>query len=163
MIKAEVTGLRELTAKLQKIGKGATKVARKMATKGSQILAKEIKRRAPIGQSLIGNKKGKLVAAKLLKKSIGSKVKVYRGIAVGIIGPRKGFRTQIGVRIRGKNKGQPYYQDPAKIAHLVESGHGGPHAAPAHPFQGPSFKVVESSIRSAMLDAGQKGIEDLVR
>jgi HK97 gp10 family phage protein len=50
----------------------------------------------------------------LLRKSLGRKVKSYRGGAVitGIIGPRKGFRTMInGV-----------FVNPVKYAHLVEYG-----------------------------------------
>jgi HK97 gp10 family phage protein len=96
----------------------------------------------------------------LLKKSLGRKIKKYRGsrVVVGIVGPRTGFKRQIGTRTRGPNAGQPVYEDPAKIAHLVELGHGGPHPAPPHPFMRPAF----DSSQSAALDAAQGAVTAVV-
>jgi HK97 gp10 family phage protein len=52
-----------------------------------------------------------------LKKSIGRKVKGYRGgaVVVGLVGPRRGFRITLP---DGRTV------DPAKYAHLVEYGRG---------------------------------------
>ncbi len=62
-----------------------------------------------------------------LKKSLGSKVKSYSRTktSVAIIGPRTGFRKQIGVYVKGGKKhhaGEPIIIDPVKYAHLVEKG-----------------------------------------
>lgn len=71
-----------------------------------------------------------------MRKAIG--VKAYtskRGAAVAVIGPRRGFKIQVGTRTDGR----PIFHDPANIAHLVEYGHGGPHPAPPHPFMRPAW------------------------
>lgn len=72
-----------------------------------------------------------------LKKSLGMKRKLYRrsGTIVAIVGPRTGFRAVVN--------GKPH--DPAKIAHLVELGHAGPHAASAKPFLRPAMDETAQS------------------
>jgi HK97 gp10 family phage protein len=64
-----------------------------------------------------------------LKKSLGFKPRTYKTGVFAIVGPRSGFRTMVD--------GRPH--DPKKIAHLVELGHAGPHAAQAKPFLRPAF------------------------
>lgn len=76
-----------------------------------------------------------------LRKSYGRKVKKYGSKVVGLVGARKGFRVQIGVRVRGKHKGQPIFADPTKYDHLVEFGHGGPSPARAYPHLRPAIDV----------------------
>ncbi len=52
--------------------------------------------------------------SKLIRKSLGRKVKTYKNGPVGIVGPRKGFATVVnGEKV-----------DPANIAHLLEGGRG---------------------------------------
>src|SRR5690348_17333966 len=87
-----------------------TKAARKANRKGvaaaSRLLAKKAKGRVHRGHGGVPG---------LLKKSIGSKTKTYRGsgVTVGIIGPRKGF---LHVLKGGKRV------DPVKYAHIEENG-----------------------------------------
>ncbi|HJZ57304.1 MAG TPA: HK97 gp10 family phage protein [Gemmataceae bacterium] len=54
--------------------------------------------------------------SKLLRKSLGRRVRVYRNsrVVVGIIGPRRGYRVEVNGR----------WVNPAKYAHLVEYGRG---------------------------------------
>lgn len=81
------------------------KVARKALKAGVNEVTKNVLWDA---KSLVPKRTG------LLRKSLGRKVKSYRGgaIIVGIIGPRRGFRTVYnGVPI-----------NPVKYAHLVEYG-----------------------------------------
>jgi HK97 gp10 family phage protein len=56
----------------------------------------------------------------LLYKSLGRKVKVYRGrnIVVAVVGARTGFRQQVGTR----KDGTPIFANPVKYLHLVELG-----------------------------------------
>lgn len=70
---------------------------------------------------------------KLLKKSLGRKVKTYRKklVQVGVVGVRKHMRGKRGQRVRTDKwrirvgtdaQGKAIYQDPIKYAHLVERG-----------------------------------------
>lgn len=81
------------------------KIARKALQDGINEATKDVLASA---KSLVPRRSGQL------RKSLGRKVKSYRGgaVVVGIVGPRKGFR----VEYRGK------MIDPAKYAHLVEYG-----------------------------------------
>lgn len=88
--------------------------------------------------------------AGLYKRAMGSKVKVYRnGVVIVVVGARRGFKKQIGVRKRGKNKGQPVFYDPAKIAHLIERGtkrsRARPHLRPA--LDDTRSRVIDNTIR----------------
>lgn len=81
----------------------------------------------------------------LLKKSLGAITRKYpRNSAVlTILGARSGFSATSG---RTTKDGKEQVHVPAKIAHLVELGHGGPHAAPAHPFLRPAFDGQKASM-----------------
>lgn len=71
------------------------------------------------GKIILRAAKGKVrKKSGLLKKSLGRKVKVYRGTgtAVAIVGPRTGFRETVQ---RGNRQ---MLSDPVKYAHLVELG-----------------------------------------
>src|SRR5262249_3315811 len=105
---------------------------------------------------------------RILRKSLGFKVRTYGDKVVGIIGPRTGFRTIVGYRTYGKDGTRlgvrervkkPIYEDPAKIAHLVEFGHGGPHPAPAHPFLRPAFDGTKKEAQDTVTDETWKEIE----
>lgn len=85
---------------LEKLGRaGANRVVRKAVSKAIQPLAKDLKQSVP-------------VRTKLLKRSIGRKVKSYRasGVTAGVAGPRRGF----GTTIQGRRR------DPVRYAHVVE-------------------------------------------
>lgn len=71
------------------------------------------------------------VESGLLRKSLGVKVKSYsNGSVIAVIGPRKGFRQEVGIvggrAVRGKramNKARrTLVRNPVKYAHLVELG-----------------------------------------
>lgn len=103
-MRATIAGLKALNAKLKSLEQtAATRVGRRAVSKGVSVVNKGAKRRAP-------------EKSKLLKKSIGQKVKVYRGskVVVGVVGPRVGFATTVG----GKKV------DPVKYGHIAEKGHG---------------------------------------
>ena len=120
--RVEVRGLEESFARLREQAKQVQqKVLRSAVGKATRVMLKGQKRRVPVE---VGRDELSRARSKRLKKSLGVKVKTYRasGVIVGLIGPRRGFREQVGVRTRGKNVGQPVYYDPAKTAHLVEKG-----------------------------------------
>lgn len=101
----------ELPPKLQK------KWGRRGVAKAARLMVKAAKAKCPIrtGQ---------------LKKSLGFRPRTYKTGVFAVIGPRGGFQT-VG--------GDGRKHDPKKIAHLVEMGHGGPHAAEAKPFLRPAM------------------------
>ena len=137
-----VAGLRTLQSRIQR------RVCRKACLEGSQALNKRAKSLCPrritfqtksIDGKRVKKHRGEFTIAVsipgllssiqtydggLLRKSLGYKVKTYTktGTAVAVCGPRKGFREQIGVVSRGKDKGKPIFADPQKYAHLVENG-----------------------------------------
>ena len=129
------------------------KVLRKAVGVASRKLAKAVRSGIPIRTGI-------------LKKSIGSKVKIYKktGAVVGVIGARKGFRQQIGTykQDSGKSaryphkKGDPVFANPVNYLHLVELG----------TFRTRAFKVLENTtnamkptIRAEMIKAINKGLK----
>jgi HK97 gp10 family phage protein len=108
--------LHDLPVKVQK------KIGRRAIAKAARKLVKAAKARVPMRSGQ-------------LKKSIGYRPRTYKSNVVAIVGPRKGFATTVD----GKR------HDPAKIAHLVELGHGGPYAAEAKPFLRPAMDSTTQS------------------
>lgn len=114
-LKFKTTGVPELLKALQEIDK---KVAKRALTKAVREAAKPILKAA---------KANVAVDTKTLKKSLGVKVKVYKGGSgvVGLVGIRKDKK---GKPIKHKRKvgttkaGKDIYQDPTKYGHLVEFG-----------------------------------------
>jgi len=98
----------------------------------------------PIVKAAKANARRTKTGRKLLAKSIGQRSKSYTATQtiVTVIGPRWGFKQEVGRTGAGK----AIYEDPAKIAHLVEHGHvlaiGGNVVGhvPAHPFLRPAFE-----------------------
>lgn len=113
------------------------KHARRGVSKAARILVKAAKTKCPkdTGQ---------------LRKSLGFKPKTYKTGVIAIVGPRTGFRIVINDK--------PH--DPAKIAHLVEGGHGGPHTAPAHPFLRPAMDETSQSNMQLIADEIRKGLAE---
>jgi len=126
-----IAKLNQLPVKLQK------KHSRAAIAKAARRLVKAAKEKCP-------KRSGQL------KKSLGFKPRTYKSGVYAIVGPRSGFRT---VDDNGR------VHDPAKIAHLVEFGHGGPHAAEAHPFLRPAFDATVKSNTTLIADELRKGIE----
>lgn len=97
---------------------------------------------------------------KLLRKSIGKKVKVYKsGVAVCVVGARTGFRQPV---IRSRGKWAPAapppsgYANPAVYAHLVELG-----TVRSRPF--PFLRPAIEGQRDAILESMTKAIEKTLR
>jgi HK97 gp10 family phage protein len=137
-IKGELD-IKPLLAELDNVDRKVRRHALKTGvTKASRIVAKAAKQTAPVGET------GQL------KRSIGQKVKVYsgRGVIVGIIGPRKGFRIVVD--------GKPV--DPIHYARLVEFGHGGPAPAPARPFLRTAWTQSRQAIMAVMAAEVQKAL-----
>lgn len=161
-----------LTTKVQGIVKGIenfgklkdaarNKAIRRGLTKSGQLLTKAIK-----GKIKTKARRG------LLRKSIGQKVKIPRANprtgakakpGYVIIGPRRGFKTQVGTVTRGPRKGQPVYEDPANIAHLVEFGHAGPHSAPPHPFIRPAWDANRQKVFDVMRQEAERLLAEAPR
>jgi hypothetical protein len=161
MISASVTGLADIQKQLGRLKTAASrKIMRRGVTGGAKVINK-------------AQKRGAAKDTGLLKKSIGQKVKVYRnsGAVVGIVGPRKGFRT-----IRN---GRPV--DPVKYAHIADKGRGPVRArmkrvlsdgknvfgVRVHAYRGQAFVVPSSrdpSIARAMAnEAGKALVKELNR
>ena len=155
-IKGELSGLREVMKRLDSVNTALRRtILRKAVTAGGRIIRSAVRGRAPTRAKVGGN----IVDLKLLKKSIALRVRVYRngGAVVAVIGPQTGMKEVIGIVTRGSNKGQWIYEDPAHVAHLVEFGHGGPHAAGANPFVRPGFqdsKATAAELVRQLIEAG---------
>lgn len=100
-IKAEIQGISELMKTLEKFpGAIQRRILRPaLNAEGTRVL-KEAKAKVPVD-------------TKLLKKSLGKRTKTYKnGGVVVIVGPRHGYKRQIG----------GVWKNPTKYAHLVEYG-----------------------------------------
>lgn len=122
-VAAKLEGLGPALGRLEKLRRGARgKILRKALNEGTKPVLSSAKGLAP-------RESGQL------RKSLGKKVKVYResGAAVGLVGPRSGFKRQVTVEKRkvsavigGKRTtrriGAVVYRNPVRYAHLVELG-----------------------------------------
>lgn len=138
------------------------RVAKNATAKAARYVAREAKAR------LTRRRTG------LLHKSIGIKVKQKAsGSCYARIGPRRGFaqqmvRTPKGRRLLRK-KEEPIAAavkiktitiNPVRYAHLVEKGHGGPHAARAFPFLGPALQSARMTVHEIIAGDLRKAIRD---
>lgn len=141
-IKGKLDGLEQTLRKLRGLKQAMqNRIMRKAVTAASREVQGEAKARAPVGET------------KLLRRSMGTVVKTYRGknVVVAIVGPRTGFQrdrkggkrqTALGAKFKATG------HNPSKIAHLVERGHkirrkkGGPilGVVRAHEFMRPAFE-----------------------
>jgi HK97 gp10 family phage protein len=161
-LRKRVEGLAGLIAKFGALKVSArNKAIRKGLTVGARIVQKAAK----------ANCKTK-TGHGVLRKSIGQKVKIPRANprtkakakpGYAVIGPRRKFKQQVGTYTRGPRAGQPKYEDPANIAHLVEFGHGGPHPAPAHPFMRPAWHSSKAKVLAAMREEVNRWLAEAPR
>ena len=125
-LEAALANIAELSQKLQNKG------IRRGLTKAVRMQAKAVK-------AAMTHRPG---PGDLLRKSIAGKVRTGKNnVIVGSVGAKKGIRAVVGTYTRGKHKGEPKYQVPSRIFHLVEKGHakgGGRSAARAYPSLGPA-------------------------
>jgi HK97 gp10 family phage protein len=125
-----VVGLTHALNQLEGVERSVRKkLLRKFVNEATKLVLKDAKQLAPVAP--LGTLRG------LYRKSLGRKIKSYQGgvVQVGLVGARGGFRYPAGVASKGKSKGDVLYQDPVKIAHLLEKGtaHAAacPHLRPA--------------------------------
>lgn len=133
-IRSKVTGLEPLLRALDAAGKNLKKKGtRKAVGAAGKIILKAAKSRV---RRVSG----------LLARSLGRKVKVYRGsgVAVAIVGPRKGYKQEV-VR-----DGRIATSDPIRYAHLVERG---TMRSQALPFLQPALDSTKTQVVQAMGDA----------
>lgn len=135
-IKMELGGIKDALKSLDGLKRGVQRrILRAAVTEAS----------APILQSARGHAPKRTGT---FKRSLGKKVKTYSksGTVVAIVGPRKGYKTQTGITRKGKE----IFEDPTKIAHLLEYGHlvvrGGKVVghAPAYPSMTPAMQENQS-------------------
>jgi len=143
-------GLPEVLGILDTLGepKVRQRIEKKAVTKAVQPMAKTAKALCPV--STPQTKHSPPLKAGLLKKSIGWAVKQRKGggMWVGLVGPRKGFKVQIGQRAK---TGKAVYQNPIPYAHLVELG--APNAGVgATPFLRPAFDQHKGQAEKTMAD-----------
>lgn len=158
-IKGKLEGVGDVFKRIENLKRSArNKILRPAINSAASVVLKAAKAKVPERSNAPLN----IESLKLLKKSLGRKSKTYpSGAVVAIVGARKGFRAQIGVRVRNgvKSKiGDPIYEDPANIAHLVEFGHGGPHPAPPHPFLRPAYDETKGQVTSLIASKVKEGI-----
>jgi len=163
-VKARVGNVGPLLAKLDGLGRAVrTRILKKALAAG----AKPVWMAARQG---LQTKTGRGI----LRRSLGAVTKAYRkgGNVVAAIGPRTGFKTQVGPK---------RYEDPARIGHLVEFGHvmmpsrkalagtrerkalrarGGLGRVPAYPFLGPAFDATRAAAFSVIQETIWAGIAD---
>jgi len=87
-----------------------------------------------------------------LEESLGQRGRTYGATVLTVVGARSGNRFTY-IDPDGKK------HIPAKIAHLVEFGHGGPHPADPHPFLRPAYDETQHSTQSVVATEMAKGVE----
>ena len=136
----KLTGAKELIQTLDRLPRAMQRrVVRPAVRSALSPINKAAKRKAPTDE-------------KLLKKSIGVKVKSFARAAIiwGAVGVRKGFRQVID--------GKP--RDPRRYAHLVEFG---TERAAAHPFMRPAYDENKAKAFSILRAKIAIGLSRLVR
>jgi HK97 gp10 family phage protein len=147
---AQLLGHRETLAALQAVDKKVRrKLLRKWVNAGTSKVLKAAKKLAPVGTGPL---------AGLYRKSLGRKVRTYQSgaVQVGLVGARSGFKLPAGVRTRGAHEGDVWYQDPAKIGHLIEKGAA---HSKATPHLRPALEDNKAALASSFKEIVGKGIE----
>lgn len=153
-LKMTVEGLPELFKQLEGLKKGTRRaVVRKAFRKLGAPMRKHMRSLLVPGH---GYEFG------VLKKSIAIKigaVKFQPDNQYLIVGPKTKAGRKIGTHTRGKRAGKDKMRVPTKIAHLVEFGHGGPHAATPKPFIRPTM----DAYRAKALALIQEGMREAIK
>lgn len=179
---------RGVLLKLEALKRGVrNRLLRKALRAGSRPLVVAARALVPVRRKVKGSN---VTPQKLLKKSLGVKIKTYKGggIVVAVVGARS-KKTQIGTRVRGPHKGQPVYENPANIAHLVEKGHavglkkgtgfisaavrrvrmaarkltGGGARVPEHPFLDPAIQKAAGAAQEEVRKVLEDGLAQIAR
>lgn len=137
----------------------ANKYLRQGVNKAARLVKKIAKDKLKTGKGAKADKARQVGDLGILRESIDFKVRVYGDNKVlGVIGPARGHAKEIGTVQTGPNAGKPIIEDPAKIAHLVEFGHGGPHPAPPHPFMRPAYEEAKTVATQAIRETLEAGL-----
>ncbi len=150
MISATLEGLPAVIKRLQNVDKRIKRKATKAAVRqGGKVVLAEAKNRV---RKVSG----------LLRKSLGQKVKTFRsnGVSVSIVGPRVGYKIQIGTYKSGKYAGKPKYMNPTQYSHLVEKG---TRHSRAFPFLEVALQSKKAAATQAMANVLSNHIEDAAR
>jgi len=125
-------------------GSAQRRVVRKAITEATKPILKDAKARAPKESGL-------------LKKSMGRKTVTLKkkGIVLGFIGPRTGFKRQVTIKQRGKPP-RTVTRDPVRYAHLREFGTS---TSAAHAFLRPAWDSNLSRTNRTMAKRMGKEIE----
>lgn len=105
-----ITGDKQLDRKLQQLGKRGRTIARQATKQGGTVLAKEIRRRAPVGKT------------KSLKKSIGAKSGRSKGNGEGVITAKAGVNVGKKKKSRTTKSGRVIKANYAPHGHLATLG-----------------------------------------
>ncbi len=131
----KITGLKELNKRLSELPKELQKNASMSVLRaGLKPIVRKAKQKAPVGEG---------ATAGLLKKSIGGRVKKVKGEITARVGPRSGFRIQVGTKADGK----PIYKNPLNYAWPVEVGTS---TASARPFMRPAADTSDREVLNEM-------------
>jgi HK97 gp10 family phage protein len=125
------------------------KIFRKAMTAASRILRDTIKDNADEVKRL-----------GYLKKSIGIRIRTYRGTVVAIVGPRSKLTWSIGTYKKGKHKGQAIIIAPSKYLHLIERG---TKRSKAKPVLEPAKTSTEGRLMEELSNQIRIGIEQALK
>ena len=146
----DTKGLKELDRKLRGLGpKFYQQVTKKALVKGGAVIVKAA--RANI-KTVQGGIEGEYLPTGMLRKSLGTVFRQYPAKHLGlvVIGARWGKQFKSAVWQSSRE------HIPAKIAHLVEYGHGGLRPAPAHPFLRPAWYTKQPTAMAVISGAAEK-------
>ncbi len=140
-ITAQLSGLDEPVRRLKRVGdpKAQRRVMRRALVRGVRPVLSSARALAPVDPAQAGS-------PGLYRRSLGVRYAEYGAGVFAFVGPRHGFRALVRRRLDGR----PVYQDPAKIGHLVERGHGGPAPAPPHEHLRPAWDRSRGQAESAV-------------
>jgi HK97 gp10 family phage protein len=155
---------------IQRLKRGTQgKILRPAVGKGIRIIAAAARAKVKAVQvgSNVADRSKIMSRLGLLALAMGAKIyTTAKGAVIGVAGPRRGFKTQIGVTTRKRLDtpvGTPIFEDPANIAHLVELGHGGPHPAGPHPFMRPAVDETSGQVHATVANEMLSGIARLAK
>lgn len=145
LVTVKMDGVKEFGERLDALEKKIRrKLTKKAVTAGTRVFMRAAKTKAPKRSGL-------------LKKSVGSRVQVYRnsGVVVGIAGPRTGFGKEVEIKIKNAKgtrvvRRVKRYQDPVRYGPITES---------RNPWMLPAFVSSKDEAQGKAVDVLREGIE----
>lgn len=160
-IKTQIQGVEQVVARLGNVSKAVrNKILRKAinAATGPVYKAARANAKNVVNQAASNDAVGQVMKSTgTLAKSIGRKVKIYRqsGVAVGIVGPRTGFKRTVTLK-----SGRELVVDPIKYSHLVEYG---TRRSRAKPFLRPAWDQNKNAAADALSSVVRDGIQEAAK